>query len=122
MNSTTKIVLASGAALFTVAAYTLLSEPGTNSEEIVPEDVVSKELPPELRNEILSRVAAFFGEDGLEKLSTSFVVVICLFHLFILQFNDRKYCSYKLGGRTWRSRKSLCSYVSTFWSWSITIN
>lgn len=39
------------------------------------DDCEGEAVPPLIREELLSRVKSFFGEEGLEKLQNSFVVV-----------------------------------------------
>lgn len=40
------------------------------------EDEIKKRMPLELRNELLSRVISFFGEEKFSKISQSFVIVV----------------------------------------------
>lgn len=89
--------------------------PKTNT----PKSSVAKEYPDELKEEMFSRVRTFFGDEGIQKLSDSFVVVSCIIYNFIhdnlhhLAYCDIIFICYVTGGWSGWSRQSLCTHVSS---------
>jgi hypothetical protein len=72
--------IASGALLALAFGHELNLRQTSSTHTVPIETKPPVEYPPEIKHEFLSRVRSFFGDEGLEKINNSYVVVSSAHH------------------------------------------
>lgn len=71
-----------GLGVASILGLQLYKQPKANENKVVL-NKTEKTFPKELKDELLSRVRSFFGEDGLKNINDSFVIVSHVFDWFV---------------------------------------
>lgn len=119
----TAAVLASLGAVSLYAA-SLRDVPRQSIADVVKTSSEQQEYPLEIKQELFARIQSFFGEEGLQKLQNSFVVVKdglpSSLPSLISSLSCSCVCIYIycvcVGGGIGRRRFTLCSYACSLWS------